>query len=389
MKDTEIKLRKAVYELFRVVRMNAHMKKAQAELLALLAGTDVALQMYEGVPESEKLADAKEYFENLIAKVKESYGSKAISGVYSQFKTMLDDPEFCREIGLKDAVDAGKKSELFKKVFDLMASRAETWKTDDDYFSFFIETLKEVIMPTGEINEEQEEICPYCEGSPRKISKGEFFGPHSGENDGYVWGCECGAYAVMNEDGKVVGKLGDAILHQKRNLVKGAMCELCSLAGITNFESYRWFSLITGMKISSITDAEYLTVDQCNIALRIFIYEKQKLKEKAFPYPKDRNELLLFFADGGRLMVCNAFGFQYGRLIIPTEIGPGGIRIYGKEGCQSMSFSDEMKYEFKDDCLFIHHPSGRKEKYRMFPTEVRTQLFDLKESEIMAGIAAE
>ena len=87
-------------------------------------------------------------------------------------------------------------------------------------------------------------------------------------------------------------------------------------------------------------------------------------------------------------MVCNAFGFQYGRLIIPTEIGPGGIRIYGKEGSQSMSFAEDLHYEFKDDCFFVLHPSGKKEKYRMFPVDVRTQLFDLKENEIMAGISA-
>ena len=68
-------------------------------------------------------------------------------------------------------------------------------------------------------------------------------------------------------------------------------------------------------------------------------------------------------ADGGRLVVCNAFGFQYGRLIIPTEIGPGGIRIYGKEGTQALSFSDELKYEFKDDCFYVLHPSGKKEKW--------------------------
>lgn len=388
MKDTEIKLRKAVYELFRVVRMNAYMKKAQGELTALLDGTDVALQIYEGKPDSEKMTDAKDYFENLLLKVKDSYGAKAISGVYGIFKTALDDPEFRKVLGLEGEIDASQKSALFRKAFDLTVPRAENWKLDEDYFSFFIETLKEVIMPTGEVNTEPEESCPYCDGSPRKIPKSEFFGPHSGESDGYVWGCECGAYAVMDEDGKVVGKLADAILHQKRNLVKGAMCELCSLAGITNFESYRWFSLITGSKISSIADAEYLTVEQCNLALRIFIYEKQKLKEGKFTYPQSRNELLLFFADGGRLMVCNAFGFQYGRLIIPTEIGPGGIRIYGKEGAQSMSFAEDLQYEFKDDCFFVLHPSGKKEKFRMFPVEVRTQLFDLKENEIMAGITA-
>ena len=384
MKETEIKFRKAVYELFRIIRMNAYMKKAQTEIEELLSGSETALAMYDGAPGAEKLDDAKEHFENLLLKVKESYGNRAISGAYNSFKAVLDDPDFRKELGHEDPFSSAEKSELFKKLFDIAVPRAESWNKDEDYFSFFVEALKEVIMPTEDLNTDPEEVCPYCDGNPRRITKSEFFGPHSGKDEGYVWGCDCGAYAVMNDEGKVLGKLGDAILHQKRSLVKGAMCELCTIAGITCFESYRWFSLITGTKLNSVSDAEYLNVEQCNLALRIFIYAKQKIKEGSFSYPKDRNELLLFFADGGRLVVCNAFGFQYGRLIIPTEIGPGGIRIYGKEGTQTLSFSDELKYEFKDDCFYVLHPSGKKEKYRMFPCDVRAQLFELKENEILA-----
>lgn len=271
MKETEIKFRKAVYELFRIIRMNAYMKKAQTELEELLSGSETALAMYEGAPGAEKLDDAKEHFENLLLKVKESYGNRAISGAYNSFKAVLDDPDFRKELGHEDPFSSSEKSELFKKLFDIAVPRAESWNKDEDYFSFFVEALKEVIMPTEDLNTDPEEVCPYCDGNPRRITKSEFFGPHSGKDEGYVWGCDCGAYAIMNDEGKVLGKLGDAILHQKRSLVKGAMCELCTIAGITCFESYRWFSLITGTKLNSVSDAEYLSVEQCNLALRIFI----------------------------------------------------------------------------------------------------------------------
>ena len=199
-----------------------------------------------------------------------------------------------------------------------------------------------------------------------------------------MWACECGAYAFINDDGTVAGKLGDTMLHQKRNLVKGALCELCSLAGMTCYESYRWFSLITGYKISSVTDVEYLDVESCNLALKLYICVKHRIKEMNYVYPKDRNELFMFFADGGRLMVCNAFGFQYGALLIPTEIGLEGIRIYGRECKQSISFAAGLQYEFKDDQIFVVHPSGKKEKYRMMPAEIRDELFSLKKEDIMA-----
>ena len=384
MNEAEIRLRRAVYELLRVVRMNAHMKKAQSELTYLLDGSDMSLEMFEERPGSGKMEDARTYFETLVAKVKESYGTRSVASVYNRFKIMLDDKAYCEYLGISKLMTNDEKSLIFKKVFDEIVPLAEKWEFKDDFFSFFIETVKETIMPTGDMNTELEEVCPYCDGIPQRIPKGDFFGPRSSEGDGYVWGCECGAYAVMSDDGKVTGKLGDTLLHQKRNLLKGAICELCILAGMTSFESYRWFSIITGRRLNSVADVEYLDLDACNLALRMFIYIKQKIQSTEYKYPKDRGELFLFFTDGGRLMVCNAFGFQYGNLIIPSEIGPDGIRIYGKEGKKSISFSDTLQYEFKGNQMFIVHPSGRKEKYRMMPTELRDLIMSLREEDFLA-----
>ncbi len=383
MKESEVRLKKAVYELFRVVRMNAYMKKAQSEMIELLDGSDMSLEIFEGKPGTEKMTDAKDYFTALADKVKNSYGTEAVSSAYNRFKIALDDAEYRSELGIDAELTTSEKTEMFRKIFDVIVPKAEQWDFEDDFFSFFIETVKEMFMPTDEMNTEPEEICPYCDGVPQRIAKTDFFGPRSSDTEGYVWGCECGAYAVMDE-GKVVGKLGDTMLHQKRNLVKGALCELCMLAGMTCFESYRWFSTITGKKISAISDVEYLDAGDCNLALRTYIAVKQRIKETEYEYPKTRGELLLFLTDGGRLIVCNAYGFQYGRLLIPTEVGIEGIRIFGKEGKQSISFSDALQYEFKDNEFFVVHPSGKKEKYRMMPVDMRILLLNLTREDILA-----
>ena len=34
----------------------------------------------------------------------------------------------------------------------------------------------------------------------------------------------------------------------------------------------------------------------------------------------------------------------------------------------------------KDDVLYIHHPSGKKEKFKMMPAEQRNILFEFKEN---------
>lgn len=94
-------------------------------------------------------------------------------------------------------------------------------------------------------------------------------------------------------------------------------------------------------------------------------------------YPTNRSELFLFFASGGRLLVCNAFGFQRGKLLIPSEVGVDGIRMYGHAESQSISFTEGLKYEFSGDCMYIAHPTGKREKYRMLHPDLRTHLFGL------------
>ena len=375
MGNTEVELKKALYGLFRIVRMNAFMKSAQREFYELLDSSDFALSIFENAPGADRLSEAKESFEFMADKIKDSYGSKAVSQAYSKFKSALEDNDFLHTVGLSEALSPKEKSDLFSKAFNKVVPQAEAWDEEQDFYSLFIETIKEIIMPTNELNIEADTTCPYCDGEPKRVSSRDFFGPHSGKIGGYVLGCECGAYAVMDEKGNVVGKMGDTMLHQKRDTLKGAICDLCNIAGLTVFESLRWFSLITGMRIESVMDVEYLDFDACNTALRAFIHVKQTLKETHFEYPKDRNELFLFFLDGGRLFVCNAYGFQYGKLLIPHEIGPEGIRVLGKDGMQNISFSTSLQYEFKGNELFIVHPSGKKEKFRMMPEEIRSMLF--------------
>ena len=384
MLDVEKNVRIAIFELFHVVRMNAYMRKAQAELNELLGNSEYSLRMFERSTGSDKLSDAKEYFEMLIGKVKNSYGTDAVSKAYNCFKIALDEEEYYKPLGLTEVMSPNDKSTLFRQAFDKIVLASEHWDCELDCYSFFIENVKEILMPTNEKNTDVEEICPYCDGIPRRMEKTDFFGPHSGEGEGHIWGCECGAYALMDDNGKVIGKLGDAILHQKRNLVKRAICELCSLAGLTCFESYRWFSLITNTHLEEMSDVEYLDLEACNLALRLFINAKAAITGNVFDYPKDRSELFLFFMDGGRLSVCNAYGFQYGKILVPSEIGTDGIKVYGKDGSQSISFSANLKYEFKDDCMYIVHPSGKKEKFRMLPAEIRNMLFNSELQEAAA-----
>ena len=378
MSESEKKLKVMVNNLFRIIRMNDYMKKASMELDCLLNISDYSLRIFEAQTDMSRYVQAKEDFAQMSEEVQNTYGSDIVSCTYNAFKAALDDEAFMQQIGMTEKISAAEKSSLFKKLFDEIQPAAKKWDGDSDCYSYFIEMLKEILMPNEEIDREVEEICPYCDGMPSKVLKADFFGPNVSDGDGYVYGCECGAYAMMDDKGRVKGKLGDTMLHQKRGHLKGAVCELCNIAGMTFFESCRWFSLITGLKIQEINDIEYLDTETCNLALRLFLLEKKELQDLDVKYPTSRNELFLFFASGGRLLVCNAFGFQRGKLLVPSEVGVDGIRMYGHMGSQTVSFTEGLKYEFSNDCMFIVHPTGKREKYRMMHPDLRTHLFELK-----------
>ena len=387
MRETELDLRRSLESFLHVVRANSFMKKAQSEFEIMLSNSVYSVAMLEHSENSRKYSEAKDFFNMLLEKIKSSYGQSAVSDVYTSFKSALEDNGFSLELGVTDELSAEEKKEIFKKAFEKLVVKAESWDYKEDFFSYFLETVKEIIMPTEQLNNEVEEICPYCGGIPKRVPKSDFFGLNSSVDGGYVWGCECGAYAEMNEDGAILGKMGDAFLHQKRNMVKQAIFELCRLAGLTLFESLRWFSLVTGRKLECANDTEYLDAESCNIAVRVFLIKKEQLNKTEFSYPNDRNSLFMFFADGGRLMVCNAFGFRYGKILIPSEIGAEGICIYGKKGSFNIGLTDSLRYEFKNDELYIIHPSGKKEKFKMFPLAMRKLLFEIKEDEISVNKA--
>ena len=183
MLDVEKNVRIAIFELFHVVRMNAYMRKAQAELNELLGNSEYSLRMFEHSSGSDKLSDAKEYFEMLIGKVKNSYGTDAVSKAYNCFKTALNEEEYYKPLGLTEVLSPNDKSALFRQAFDKIVLTSEHWDCELDCYSFFIENVKEILMPTNEKNTDVEEICPYCDGIPRRMEKSDFFGPHSGEGE--------------------------------------------------------------------------------------------------------------------------------------------------------------------------------------------------------------
>lgn len=100
-----------------------------------------------------------------------------------------------------------------------MSEQSKRLPEETDGYAIFIEMIRQMMNPT-EDSKRITDVCPYCDGIPTRIAKLEFFGNMADDIDGYVWACECGAYAQIAADARIVGLIADSTLHSSRKKVR-------------------------------------------------------------------------------------------------------------------------------------------------------------------------
>lgn len=81
------------------------------------------------------------------------------------------------------------------------------------------------------------------------------------------------------------------------------------------------------------------------------------------------------------MMAQNAFGYRYGRLLIPILTGSEAIRIRYQKGIQEVMLPKGLEYRFEGDQMMLLHPSGKREKYKLFTKEQRLELYQREKKE--------
>lgn len=374
MLKEEQELRKATNNLILVLLINMQLKQGLENFDALMSMSDYEKQIFENPAKMSDYSNAKEGLLDSFEKFKSTYGSSVISAAYEAFKAALEVPEFCIEIGIKSDLTKAEAATLFNKIFKELLENAASFPEEADGYVIFVEMVRQAISPV-KIQEQITEVCPYCDGVLSKISKSEFFGEQVDNTDGYVWACECGAYAHIDSGGNVIGTVADTSLHNGRRNVKRIVYELSRLAGVTVFEGCKWLSRITERRMLTLNDIEFLNSDDCSKVENEFDKFKTKLKSITIEYPKSHHELMSFLNEGGRFSVYNAYGYKSGRLFIPIKVGEEAVRVRFRKTVQDIMLPKELDYQFKGNHFVLCHPTGKNEKFQLYAKEQRQVLY--------------
>ena len=365
MVTEEKELRKVANNLILVLGMSEQFRQGLDSFDALLSMSDYEQRIFENPAAMSPFSAAKEHLKSSFEEFKKTYGSSVISNAYEAFKSALSTETFCADAGIENELTKSETATLFNKVFEQLSGSVGELPEEADGYAVFLEAVRSSFAP-ADTETANGDICPYCGGTPTKISRAEFFGTGVDDNNGCVWACECGAYADISTDGAIIGTMADRELHAKRKAIKGILFETVRTVGVTVFEACSWISRLTGRRIRNVQDIEFLNAENCHAIEQEFEKLKERLKNLKVQYPSNHKELMEFFEEGGRLAAVNAYGYKTGRLFVPIDVGKEAVRVRFKKTVQDIMFPSELDYRFSGALLSITHPTGKCEKFRLY-----------------------
>ena len=374
MLKEEHELRKAANNLILVLTINEQIKQGLDSFEALLSISDFEQRTFDNPSAMAAYTGAKDGLRASFEQFKETYGAAVISASYEAFKRALTESRFCIEAGIKTDLTKSEAATVFNKVFQELSKQVRTFPEEADGYAIFVEMVRQAMNPAADTVQEVD-VCPYCDGVPTRISKTEFFGDMVDDVEGYVWACECGAYAQLSPEGRVIGFMADRALHSSRKKVRHILFELSRMIGTTVFEGCQWVSYLTGRRICSLQDIEWLDEDGCKKVFSAFDSVKKRLKSVSPEYPKNHTELFSFLEDGGRFSALNSFGFKSGRLFVPIKVGEDAVRVRFRKGVQDIMLPRELDYQFNGQQFVILHPTGKRERFKLYAKEQRQVLY--------------
>ena len=199
MVTEEKELRKVANNLILVLTMSEQWKQGLDSFEALLFMTDYEQRIFENPAAMSPFSAAKEHLKSSFEEFKKTYGSSVISNAYEAFKSALSTETFCADAGIENELTKSEAATLFNKVFEQLSGSVGELPEEADGYAVFLEAVRSSFAP-ADTETANGDICPYCGGTPTKISRAEFFGTGVDDNNGCVWACECGAYADISTD---------------------------------------------------------------------------------------------------------------------------------------------------------------------------------------------
>lgn len=350
--------------LLTIIKANVAKKRMEECIDIFRISLNVSQKEYEGDEDEKVFTSFKSASDTIMEKYRTEAYDICFDSLYEQ------DIELSKLIGKELDFD-DIVSLLDETIIRIETILSENEVSEEDNL-FFLQILQEVANVTP--NESDEVLkCPYCDGTPEIISANDFFGEDSRYDGKQVCCCECGAFAILDKNGNIIGTMANKELHEKRSRLRSVLHKYCEVSASTMYEAKIKVLSNLDRKVPYKNAIERLTLEECNSLIHKVLVAIKKIEELNVRYPKNHKELMTCLKNGGRMKIIKEISQKNnGRILIPLEVGESTFTIKSRTGIENILMPSSLAYTFEGRKIKISHPSGLIDEYLIFPEEIRT-----------------
>lgn len=368
-------MQKEILSFLSICRAIVHYEQIEREINFYRDYQDLSRKEFDD-DEYKELADSYTAFSEASNTMIGNYLNHAYSDLYAELVETLSSEEEAQGLFAVDKVFSVSEVKVFMdKAYEKIIAAYREGVDDVDDIVFFTNIIRNIINNRSN-DTENAVICPYCGQKPDIVEAADFFGDDSKYDGKRVCCCECGAYALVNSNGDIVGTLANKELHKKRNRVRSVMAQYNEVSGSIYYETVTKVANLLGKDALTKDSVAYFTEQECNTVIHALLEAMKKISAMTIRYPKCHKDFMNAIHNGMRLrIVKDLTQKQNKRLLKPAQIGDTSFTVIGKGGeTETFNFPKGLAYRFENNILKIAHPSGAEDEYIMYPPEFRTTL---------------
>ena len=323
--------------------------------------------------EYKDLSDSYTNFVESFDVMVENYLDHAYSDLYiAMVETLTSEEDAEKFLGFKRTFSVEEIDDILSKAYASAMDAYRNGVGEVEDVLFFTNLIINIInerKPTAE----HTIVCPVCGLIPDIVEASDFFGDDSKYDGKRVCCCECGAYALVNDAGDVIGTLADKELHKKRNRVRSIIAQYADMTGLLYFEVHTKVANLIDRDFMNKHAIDSLGTEECNKVIHYFLEAKKKIENMSIAYPTNYSQFINAIKNGMRLRVVqNIMPKNNKRLLKPAQVGETCFTVILKGGgTETFNFPKGMDYRFSDKIMKVVHPSGREDIYQMYPHELQ------------------
>lgn len=356
-----------------VCRIIIFQEQIQKEIEFYRGCQNLSQKEFDRPKEYKDVSDSYNTFSQSFDDVVDNYLNHSFSDLYVKMVETLSSVEKTKEfIGIEKSFTSDEILDILNKTYDAIIKVYKESIDEVEEILFFTNIVKGVIENSSEVIS-NDIVCPYCGNKPDIVEASDFFGDDSKYDGKRVCCCECGAYALVNDSGDIIGTMADKELHKKRNRVLSLMSQYSEISGSLYYETRTVVSKLIGKNLPIKNPSSCLNTEECNKIIHSLLSAIKKIKETSPVFPKCHTEFISLLSTGLRIrIVKNLSEKQNKRLLVPTQVGDNSFVVLCKGGgTESFLFPKGLDYRFNGNTLNVVHPSGNIDEYLLYPQEYR------------------